>query len=231
MELKDLRVGSRLKARTDYANNFKGGQKYTITEIVPGDDGKEYVIDGVVAIDFKNVSKNFKLLVKKKTTDAVKILKKKFPKESKIAEEKPAERKRILYSWVKSQQGRCYKAMLAMIAEQIGFAGVVSGEYNFATFAKKVITKTNKIFPSMYHTVNKFYQSKGRKISEVEFFAISMGRLTAMLVYNKAEKKFVKLPEHPCNNESKYLETNKICAKILEKEKRYDDLFDVTTEE
>lgn len=229
MEVKDLRVGARLKAKADYANNFKGGEKYTITEIVPGENGKEYVIDGVLAIDFKNVSKNFKLLVKKPVVLTCKTIDKTFidSTKSKTVIEHPKERKRILYSWVKSQQGRCYKAMLALVADEIGFAGVVSGEYNFAKFAKKVISKTNNIFPSMYSTVNKFYQSKGRSITENEFYAISMGRLTAMVVYDKAKKEMIKLQEHPCNNVTKYEETMKICKKILEKEKTYDDLYSV----
>ncbi len=223
MKLKDLRVGVRLKNRIN-------GDKFSIKEIMPDDNCKKYLINGLWYF-FEEVKKEFKLLIKKPLTDAVKILEKKFPKESKQADKIEEPRKRILYSWVKNQQGRCYKAMLAMIAEKVGYADVVSGTINFATFAKKVITKTNKIFPSMYPTVKKFYQSKGRNITEAEFYCISMGRLTAMIVYDKSKKEMVLLQEHPKNNETKYADTNKICSKILEKEKSYDDFYDVATEE
>jgi hypothetical protein len=185
--------GKRVKSKGTL-DDFPKGEKYSI-EI---QEDKSIEIDGNV-ITKEMIEKHF-------------IGLKPLPKPIEVITRKV----RILYPWLRTDIGKSYKYMLALIADQ-GWDRVLSGDINYCAYLKEVIEKTNKIFPEMYSTVAKFYKDKGRIITEKQFIPIAMGRLTMMFRVDKEEGKVERLHEHPEFSPSKFADVIEKCQKLIKK--------------
>jgi hypothetical protein len=137
-------------------------------------------------------------------------------------------KKRVLYPWLKKYQGKAYKCSLALIAEKQGFEKVIKGDIAFNAHLKMIVDKTNTIFPSMYKTIRKFYNKRGRELSKKEFIMIAVARLTFMFKYEKENKEVIRLPEHPFHAER--LKTAvEFCERLIKSGKTY-KVFKTETE-
>jgi len=125
-------------------------------------------------------------------------------------------KKRIHYPWLKKSQGRAFKVMLALVAENVGFNNVTEGKISLSKVLRESCKKTNKIFPSMYHSVRKYYKQKGRKINRKDFLTIVYGRIMMMFKQDKESGKVERQQEHPYNT-SKLKKYVAECQTVLEK--------------
>ena len=129
-------------------------------------------------------------------------------------------KKRVLYPWLKKHQGRAYKCSLALIAEKQGFERVIKGDIAFNAYLKMIVDKTNTVFPSMYKTIRKFYNKRGRELNKKEFIMIAVARLTFMFKYEKENKEIIRLPEHPFKAERLKTAVG-FCERLIKSEKTY----------
>lgn len=208
-----LPIGTKLVATEDWAKNFKKGEEYIVSKHVKvGETGKEYLISDLAHFPKEVIKKHFKLVENKKK-DKVDS------KDTKVK----TPRKRVLFPWMKTYQGRCYKAMLAILADRKGWNKVITGDVNFNKRLGTIIIETNKYFPEMYTIVSKFYSDKGRMLEKKDFIPIAKGRLTMMFKFDRTNKKIVKLHEHPENSAGKFADAIQTCHELIEKNKEYKD--------
>ena len=130
-------------------------------------------------------------------------------------------KKRILYPWIKRKQGKAYKTMLALIAEQNNFIELKEQKIKKNKFFKDVFNKTEFYFPEMYKSVSKFYSLKGRDINKKEYEILCLARLQMMIRYIKNKNEIIKLKEHP-DYTKKLKSSIKLCKKLLKNKITYD---------
>lgn len=202
-----LFVGKKLKCIAAITD-FEIGKKYIVDSII----GDTYIISAHRALSKNDVEKFFKGLKIKKVESKEKV------KDIEIKEKK----KRVLFPWMKCQIGRCYKAMLCITANNIGWTPVLKGNVAFNAHIKEVVNEVNKIFmPTIFETVKEFYHKKGRILTEQEFAFLCIGRIMMMFKFNRAANTIEKLPEHIENCKDKYNNEVSICNQILKAKSNY----------
>jgi len=111
---------------------------------------------------------------------------------------KKLRKKRVLFPWATSRQGRLYKSMIAVIGDNLNWKKI----FKQGTSIKKVhetlvLPKLEKYFPSIFLSISKYYSKHGRSITRNDFITLTYLRFTNVFIISKSSKSVLPTREHP----------------------------------
>lgn len=111
-------------------------------------------------------------------------------------------RKRVMYPWIKTKQGKLFKCYLAIVSDNLNWGYMLKGKGSVKkVFLKRAYPKLIATFPKMYLSVKRHYEDRGRTLTEKEFQNLVFMRFKCLYVWNgKTTKKSV---EHPLHKQEK----------------------------
>jgi len=111
---------------------------------------------------------------------------------------KKIRKKRVLFPWVTSKQGRLYKSMIAVIGENLNWKKIFKQDTSIKKVHETIVLpELEKYFPSIYLSISKYYSKHGRSITRKDFTTITYLRLTNVFFISKHSKSIIPSREHP----------------------------------